>query len=665
MSTIDATREPAESGRVASEKIGTSQDRAAAGMDTAGTTGRRGLRYIPGLDGIRAIAVLAVLLYHADVPWMPGGFLGVDIFFVLSGFLITSIVLTELDGTGRLDFKRFYIHRARRLLPAMFVVLALAAVLAAFLATDAAATVRRDILGALTYTTNWVYIFTDQSYFEATGRPPMLQHLWSLAVEEQFYLIWPAVAVLAWRRGGRTRVRNWALIGAFGSTALMLVISLMSGFPQPNDGSRVYFGTDTHAMGLLIGAALATIWMPDRLKTNLAGGAKTILNVAGFGGLALLVLIMMNTHSNASWLYWGGFLIFSGIAAIVIAAASHPASILGTVLGTQPLKYIGQRSYGLYLFHWPVFVVLRPELDVPLEGFANLVLRFAITFGLAELSYRYIEMPIRRGQVRTAWRKFKSLSAAEQEPIRRRFMIIGAVTMLVAALTTVRLVTIEEETPDYLGGMTEISALDAAVESEKVDEVKPGDPTLSDTVTAPTSETEFKRGVLAVGESVMLGAQGGLRSSFKKLSIDAGVGRQAADMVARLKQLEEAGAFRETVILHTGSNGYVTEQQLRSMLKVLSDVPRVVVVNVDVPREWKNPNNELIEELVAETPNTVLADWHARTEVESGLHVKDGVHLTQKGVREYSDVLKQATVALTEAQEQLAEPTNPVEQPES
>jgi hypothetical protein len=274
-------------------------------------------------------------------------------------------------------------------------------------------------------------------------------------------------------------------------------------------------------------------------------------------------------------------------------------------------------------------------------------------------------MPIRRGQVRAAWRRFKGLSPEDQEPIRRKILIVGAVTMLIAALTTVRLVTIEEETPDYLGGMTEISALDATTESNEAEQAKPGDPTLSDTVTAPTSETEFKRGVLAVGESVMLGAQGGLRSSFKKLSIDAGVGRQAVDMQARLRQLRDAGAFRETVVLHTGSNGYVTEPQLRSMLKVLSDVPRVVVVNVDVPREWKNPNNELIEELVAETPNTVLADWHARSEVESGLHVKDGVHLTQKGVREYSDVIKQATVALTEAQDQLAEPTDPLAQPES
>ncbi len=659
MATIDATRDPAANVAAPQSAAPEIENRA------VGSAGSRGLSYIPGLDGIRALAVLAVLLYHADVSWMPGGFLGVDMFFVLSGFLITSIVLTELERNGRLNFKQFYLRRARRLLPALFLVLALAAVLAAFLATDAAANVRRDILGALTYTTNWVYIFADQSYFEATGRPPMLQHLWSLAVEEQFYLIWPAIAVLAWRGGGRHRVRDWALVGALASTLIMVVLSLMNGYPAASDGSRVYFGTDSHAMGLLIGAALAAVYLPNRLKTDLMSGAKAILNASGFVALGLVVLIMMNTHSNASWLYWGGFLIFSVLVAVIIAVASHPASILGNVLGSQPLKYIGQRSYGLYLFHWPVFLVLRPELDVPFEGLSNFLLRMGITFGLAELSYRYVEMPVRRGAIGQAWRNYRALPSDQREPIRKRATIIGAVALSLTALIGLRLVTIDEEVPDYLGGVTEVSALDAQTEGaeEPAPEPQPGDPELSGTVTNPGEATELKPGILAVGESVMLGAQSGLRSTFKKVSIDAAVGRQAVDMVARLRQLRDAGAFRETVILHTGSNGYVTEQQLRTMLDILSEVPRVVVVNVDVPREWQNPNNELIRELVAETPNTVLADWHGYAEANSGLHVKDGIHLTTKGVNRYSQVLEGAVEALTEAQDQQPAPV-PTGEPE-
>jgi peptidoglycan/LPS O-acetylase OafA/YrhL len=584
---------------------------------------------------------------------MPGGFLGVDMFFVLSGFLITSIVLTELERTDRLSFKRFYIHRARRLLPALFLTLGLAALLAAFLATDAAATVRRDILGALSYSTNWIYIVADQSYFEATGRPPMLQHLWSLAVEEQFYLVWPAVVLLAWRGGGRGRVREWALIGALISTVLMVVLSLMGGYPQPNDGSRVYFGTDSHAMGLLIGAALATVWMPQRLKGALAPGAKAILNAAGFGALALSVLIMMNSHSNATWLYLGGFTVFSAIVAVVIAVASHPASVLGKVLGMQPLRYIGERSYGLYLYHWPVFMVLRPGLDVPLEGLANLALRFAVTFALAEASYRYIEMPVRHGALRRLWDRLRSLPKDERTPLLRKTAAIGGAVVLCGALVGFRLVSIDEEVPDYLGGLTEVSALDEARTAEAAPD-RGGDPELSGTITAP-AEPVVRRGILAVGESVMLGAQGGLRNDFKKLSVDAAVGRQAADVVARLRQLRDAGALRETVVLHTGSNGYVERSQLREMLDILSDAQRIVVVNVDVPREWQDPNNELLAEMVAKTPNSVLADWHSRAQAIPGLHVQDGIHLTQRGVREYSDVIQQALDSLTAAQSQ-AEP---------
>jgi peptidoglycan/LPS O-acetylase OafA/YrhL len=656
VATIDATRGYADPARPATPEAPTRR---------AGSPGERGLTYLPGLDGIRAIAVLAVLLYHADVPWMPGGFLGVDMFFVLSGFLITSIVLVELERSGRLSFKRFYLHRARRLLPALLLALALAAAFAAILATDAAATVRRDIVAALTYSTNWVYIVADQSYFEATGRPPLLQHLWSLAVEEQFYLIWPALVVLAWRGGGRGRVREWALIGALISTALLVVMSLMGGYPQPNDGSRVYFGTDSHSMGLLIGAALATVWLPNRLKADLTGGARAIVNAAGFGALGSTVLIMVNSHSNAGWLYWGGFAIFSLLVAVVIAAASHPASALGKVLGTQPLRYIGQRSYGLYLFHWPVFLVLRPELDIPLEGFANFVLRMGITFGLAELSYRYVEMPIRRGALGRWWQDARTLPEPQRRELVKKSAAVGTATLLVFGLVGARLMTIEEETPDYLGGLTEVSALDVQPKDGTAGGDSAGDPQLSGTA-ALDGSAELKRGVLAVGESVMLGAQGGLRDALRKSAVDAAVGRQAADIVARLRQLRDGGALRETVVLHTGSNGYVEKPQLREMLNILTDagVPRIVVVNVDVPREWQDPNNELIAELVQQTPNAVLADWHARADSMTGLHVKDGVHLTQRGVEEYTAVIEEAVdeLALSQASASQGEaPAAPAE----
>lgn len=630
-------------------------------------TGRRGLPYISGLDGVRAIAVLAVMFYHADLPWMPGGFLGVDVFFVLSGFLITSLVLTELERTNRMDFKQFYIRRARRLLPAVLVLLAVVAVIGAFLATDAAAGLRRDIPASLLYVTNWAYVFSDQSYFEVIGRPPLLQHLWSLAVEEQFYLIWPAVAYFAFRRGqklanvtGRDVVRHWAVVGALASTALMIVMSLMGGYPDPNDGSRVYFGTDGHAMGLLIGAALATMWLPQSMR-KVSHAASGIVNAIGLGSLVLVIWIMASTHSDSAWLYRGGFLVFAVIVAVMIAAITHPSSQIGAVLGKQPLRYIGQRSYGLYLWHWPIFLILRPGLDIPIEGFWNLALRFGATFAAAELSYRYLEMPIRRGDLKRRWQTYRAQPTETRQATTKKLLAVASAALLIVGLSAFRIATLPEEGADYLAGAIEVSALDDQPTLEKS---QPGDPTLSDTVTAPNLSTT-QPGVLAVGESVMLGARNGLKSRIKRSSVDAAVGRQAVDVLARIRQLKAAGALRDTVVLHTGSNGYVERDELKAMLDELSPAKRLVVVNVSVPRIWQDPNNELIADLVKKTPNAVLADWHAVASQESDLMVKDGVHLTSKGIQVYAQTIRSAIKAIKAAQESADSAANPDAQPEA
>ena len=624
---------------------------------TNARSGHRGMPYISALDGIRAIAVLAVMIYHADLPWLPGGFLGVDIFFVLSGFLITSLVLTELERTHRLDFKQFYIRRAKRLLPALFLMLAVALVIGAFLATDAAAGLRRDIPASLFYVTNWAYIFGEQSYFDVIGRPPLLQHLWSLAVEEQFYLIWPAVAYFAFKRGlknggARHTVRQWALIGALASTVIMVVMSLMGGYPEPNDGSRAYFGTDSHAMGLLIGAALATFWLPQNIRSPVAKSAKMLVTLVGTGALGLIVWIMMATSSNSAWLYRGGFLVFAIIVAVLIAAVSHPASPLGQILGKQPFKYIGERSYGLYLWHWPVFLILRPGLDVPLEGFPNLVLRFAVTFGLAELSYRYVEMPIRNGTAKRKWQQYRAMELPARADVTKKLVIIGSATALVLTVSGFRVATMPEETPDYLGGLTETSALDAAQDAPAA---KPGDPQLSGELTA-VDPGATKPGVLAIGESVMLGARNGIKDRVKKSTVDASVGRQAADVLSRIKALKAAGALRDTVVLHTGSNGYVERAQLKEMLKELEPAQRLVVLNVSVPRIWQDPNNALIAELVEQTPNAVLADWHSVVGDDRSLTVNDGVHLSTTGIQKYGETIKAAITAIESAQEDLNQP---------
>ena len=377
--------------------------------------------YRPGLDGLRAVAVVGVLLYHAGVHWMPGGLLGVDLFFVISGFLITSLLVSELQRTGRLALAAFYGRRARRLLPALAVVLAVTVGAIVLLQPGDLARFRGDLVASIGYVTNWWFIVQHQSYFVAAGRPSPFQHLWSLAIEEQFYLLWPLALLVLWkvrtrarslagaRSGVAARALAWiggfALIGAGASAGWMAYLALRQNLPYGADTSRVYFGTDTHASGLLLGVAAAAflgawagpLWQRrPRLPTRIA------FDVAGVAALAATGWAMLRTNEFSPALYRGGFLVFGAVAAVAVTAVSRPGGVLELVLGLKPLRWIGTRSYGLYLWHWPIFVYTRPQLDVPFIGAADIALRLTLTVGLAEASYRLVERPLRAAGLR-AW----------------------------------------------------------------------------------------------------------------------------------------------------------------------------------------------------------------------------------------------------------------------
>ena len=610
--------------------------------------------YLPGLDGIRALAVIGVLLYHADLAWIPGGFLGVDVFFVLSGFLITSLILEEFDRSGRIDFAKFYLGRARRLLPPLVLLLAVVAVAAAFFFRDAAAQVRADTIASIFYVNNWWYILNESSYFEFIGRPPLLKHLWSLAVEEQFYLVWPAIAFLIVRRAGRRGVRIVAIALAVLSTAWMITLSVQNGFPEYADPSRAYFGTDSHSMGLLIGAALATAWRPGRLKADLTPGARALITGTGVVALLIVVWFFVFVGEFAPWLYRsGGFLVLSVVVAVLIAMATHPASPLGGWLGTQPWRYIGQRSYGLYLWHWPIFMVTRPQLDVPLDGLPLLTLRLALTFGLAELSFRFVEMPIRHGAIDRWVKAWRASRGAERTRRTRRGVAILAsalagVLFVGVALATAPAPSAEEGlAPDVAnalgiadGGPTEVSLDD--------DDPEPS-PAASASAEAggggeaePTPAKNPNGNLSAIGDSVMLGARTVLKETIPGTKVDAAVSRFPGAFIGRLKKYVARDKLADVVVLHPGTNGVLPEDMMRDILDVVEDVPTVVVVNTNMPRSWRTPNNKVIDKVVPDYPNAVIADWYAASKDNPEYFVSDGIHLTAKGARAYAKLIKSA-----------------------
>lgn len=588
--------------------------------------------YIPGLDGIRAIAVLAVLLYHSGVLLVPGGFLGVDVFFVLSGFLISSLLLQEIERTHAVSFKQFYIRRARRLLPALFATLALSAVLVLIFARDAAFQFRHDAIASFFYVSNWWYIVQDLSYFEAMGRPPVLQHLWSLAVEEQFYLLWPLALVFLYRRRGRPGVGRVALIVALVSTFLMALLSFLWNVPGAGDASRLYFGTDTHCMGLLLGAALATVWRPGALPKKIALPAQIILWAVSIAALAGLFTIFHKASEDDAWLYRGGFLVVSGLTAVIIALASHPAIGFGSLLAVQPMKYIGERSYGLYLYHWPIFVITRPGIDLPFDGLPAWILRMGLTFGVAELSYRYIETPIRHGALSATWRRWRA-EGPGVAGARTAGVAAGAAAFVFIAGTALAAIP-ATDSKDYLNGMESVGQ-DLSAQPKSKAASKPLPPE-----NVPTGADLTAEPITAVGDSVMLGASGALEKALD-VTVDAAVARQSNTIEQRIEERKAAGQLENVVVIHAGTNGTAYWDDLKETLDGLQD-RQVVLVTVHTPNSWMDDSNRNIRGMANQFDNVRIADWELASRGHREYFVVDGTHLTTEGIKAYVDTIETA-----------------------
>ena len=417
--------------------------------------------YLPGIDGLRAIAVMAVLFYHAEVAWMPGGFLGVEVFFVISGYLITGLLIAEWNKTGGIHLGRFWFRRARRLLPAVFALLLAVLVFAVIFLPSEVASLRFDALAAAFYVSNWYQIFSHKSYFEAIGRPSLLRHLWSLAVEEQFYLVWPVVLVIFLKivsrfhpgkpnapaeagqdqmpqSSHRLALTLFALAGAIASTALMAML-----YSPDVDPSRIYYGTDTRAAGFLIGALLSILLPPaqsERVKPLRFGW---LLDVLGIIAIAALTAIFVLVSEINPYLYLGGFTLVAVCTIAAIYATVRNGSHLYTrILSFPVIRWIGLRSYSIYLWHWPIFAVTRPQLDIQLNGIPLMLLRLALTAICAELSYRYIEQPIREGAIGRLWKKLR-----QAPPLRLKIQWISIATVSVGALFLLGMAVVNAKPP--------------------------------------------------------------------------------------------------------------------------------------------------------------------------------------------------------------------------
>ncbi len=572
--------------------------------------------YFPALDGIRALAVGVVVAYHANVSWAQGGFLGVDVFFVLSGFLITGILLKDVDRCGHLQLRRFWRRRARRLLPAVGVLLMAVVLAVPFLAPEEGRRLGGDVMASLAYVTNWRLIFGHQSYFASMGRPPLLQHLWSLAVEEQFYLLWPLVLAVALRWNHRRQLLGvWALALAGGSTLIMVLLY------DPNvDPSRVYYGTDTRVAAIFVGAALACVgrvWASRPRGTGRRRQAR--LELAGVVSLGFLGWCVVSVNQFDARLYRGGFLVVALAAAVVVAVgADRQRTMVARVLGMRPLVWLGKRSYAVYLWFWPVLMLTRAHSDVDLSGNALLAVQLAIIMALAAASYRFVEVPCRSGALGRAWDQWKAGDLPS--PTRVSVVSVAAVLVVVAVGAAIVYQPPKSRT---------VSVAKRGVQ-------EPGVTTATGVTSSPLDAADASAPVIrakvsAIGDSVFDDARNALATRIGDLVLDAQLGRQTSASLAAARALRDSGRLGDEVILQVGNNGVVTKGQFDQFMEVFSSVRRVVVVNDRVPRPWEGPNNEVLSDGVRRNPKAVLVDWNKLGSSHPDVFDGDSVHLTRSG----------------------------------
>ena len=587
-------------------------------------------RYIPALDGLRALAVLGVIAYHMGMAWAPGGLLGVTVFFVLSGYLITSLLLIEWDNTGTINLPQFWLRRIKRLFPAIAFVIICVAALTTIFDHSLLTKLREDMWAALCWVTNWWYILRDVSYFDALGAPSPVTHFWSLAIEEQFYVVWPVVLILAHKFGvKRSHMRNATLVLVLASALEMALL-----FNPDADPSRVYYGTDTRAFSLLIGAWLAFVWPSNQLGANNEVQLDRNVRIAldAVGGIALIGLIAMMgcIEGTSAIMYRGGILLASIITMVIIAVIVHPSSILGKVFSAKPLVWIGLRSYGIYLWHYPLLLLMNPRSNIAGTPWWMYLVELAVMFACAAFSYKFVEDPIRHGSIGTFVSRVRSGEVYLADWLRDHAIPTAAA----AAVTLV-----------CVGGLIFVpntSALEGGDLLKDESAHVAGVPAANDAATAEKAKLD----VLMIGDSVSVRAIPNFTETFPYGAIDAAVNRQLTVGEDVYRSYAEQGIVGDIVVFALGTNGQVTDEQLDDLLGEVGTDKHVFFVNTRSPQTWMAETNAALERAADRYGNVQVIDWYSASAPHGDWFDGDGTHLSQDGAQAYIDLVHDAIADL-------------------
>jgi peptidoglycan/LPS O-acetylase OafA/YrhL len=572
------------------------------------------VRHIASIDGLRAIAVTAVVLYHLGISWLPGGFLGVDLFFVISGYVITRLILDSINKSGALDLRGFYWARLRRIYPGFLFMVFSTIIFIGVWAPEAIKRFLTDLPYALVGMMNWALVARQQDYFESIGRPPLLQHTWSLAVELQFYLIWPIILLTVLKYFGKANVARVALIIAMFSGAALFFVSLQLDAANAQQVSHIYFGTDTHSLGLFLGAALAVSWIPQNLSSNIAKRAQDVIDGIGVFGLLGLMATFLFIDANNATSYQIAFPLAAIFGCLVIISLVHPASRFAPLISSAPFTWVGQRSYGIYIWHWVVFQVTRPSVDLTGETWALYLARVLLVLALADISLRWVEIPFRQGNIQNWVRGIKYRAPRVQ--LRHKAYILLSILSLVAVSASISAQAISK---------SELAAEQLLNESMSIED---------EDLTASTGDLGSTTGVWVTGDSVILGVRAKLERQVHISLINARVGRQAPELLAAMG-VDQISVPESPIVFNLGNNNKLSLETVSEIFETVKNQPQIVVVNTAVPRSWRDENNKIIATVAANYPNVKLVDWNKISEGKPQLFAPDGVHLSPMGSDAY------------------------------
>ena len=604
-------------------------------------------KYLPSIDSLRALAVLAVIIYHVDVNYLPGGFLGVDLFFVLSGYLISSLIIKEFRKTGTVNLYNFYIRRARRLLPAVYFMITVGLVVMVLFNEVLLRKSHLDAIFGYIYSSNWWYIFHKLDYFDSFGAQSPFKHLWSLAIEEQFYMIFPLLFLLVNRKkkskDGTFKLNKNFLYVVVGLILVSLIAHIL--LFDINNINRIYFGTDTRAFSLLVGVVGAILYPMERLHTKVTPQQNLIYSVISLVSIATLITVMIYTSEYNTWLYRGGFLLVAILGLIVIISSGKQHTVMSRLLSFKPVVFIGKISYSLYLWHFPILVLTTPVAEIGNTNIYFVILRVILTFVVAIVSYVFVETPIRKlgfkNYIKVIFKKLKKCPRKSRRiyagivGVVSIFFVMGIFGKSVPFISTafVKEMEVNKETQFVNNGNNKENKEEQNNDSNK--ENKDNNENKDE-----KNNTEKKySSVVVIGDSLTVDIGEKFQELYPGAVIDGKIGRQLYVAIEEAKSYSNYNNENSAIIFQLGTNGPFTESQIEELVKVF-DKADIYFVNIKVPRAWEKTVNAALKQAQEKHTNINIIDWYSVANSSKNLFEPDRVHLNQNGIVEMTTLIK-------------------------